>query len=33
MPFGMVSDVGRGMDILDGGGYRRSEGAVIGGEF
>jgi len=28
MPFGMVSEVGRGMRILDGGGDRRREGAV-----
>ena len=29
MPFGMVSAVGRGMDVLDGGGDRRREGAVL----
>jgi len=23
MPFGMVSGVGQGMDVLDGGGYRQ----------
>jgi len=30
MPFGMVSAVGRGMIVLDGVGYRRTEGAVLG---
>ena len=30
MPFGMVSCVGRGMGVLDGGGDRRREGAVLG---
>ena len=30
MPFGVVSGVGRGMGILDGGGYRRWEWAVLG---
>ena len=29
MPFGMVSGVGRGMGVLDGGGNRRQEGAVL----
>jgi len=29
MPFGMVSGVGRGMDELHGGFYRRTEGAVL----
>jgi len=30
MPFGMVSGVGRGMGVLDVGGYRRTEGTVLG---
>jgi len=30
MPFGMVSGVGREMGVLDGGGDRRREGAVLG---
>jgi len=30
MPFGVVSGVGRGMGVIDGGGYRRREGAVLG---
>jgi len=30
IPFGMVSGVGRGMGALDGSGYRRREGAVLG---
>ena len=30
MPFGMVSWVGRGMGVLDGGGDRRREGVVLG---
>jgi len=30
MPFGVVSGVGRGMGILDVGGDRRREGAVLG---
>jgi len=30
MPFGMVSEVGRGMGVLDGGGNRPREGAVWG---
>ena len=30
MPFGMVSEVGRGIGVLDGGGDRRWEGAVWG---
>jgi len=33
MPFGMVSGVGRGMGVLDGGDDRRWEGAVLGDEF
>ena len=30
MPFGMVSGVGRGMGVLDAGGDRRREEAVLG---
>ena len=30
LPFGIVSGVGRGMGVLDGDGYRRREGAVLG---
>jgi len=30
MPFGMVCEVCRGMDVLDGGHYRRKKGAVFG---
>jgi len=30
MPFGVVSGVGRGMDVLDGGGDRRREGQFWG---
>jgi len=30
MPFGTVSGVGRGMGVLDEGGDRRREGAVLG---
>jgi len=30
MPLGMVSGVGRGIGVLDGGGDRRREGAVLG---
>jgi len=30
MPFGMVIGVSRGMGVLDGGGYRRREAAVLG---
>jgi len=30
MPFGMVSGVGGEMSVLDGGGYRRREGVVLG---
>jgi len=30
MPFGVVRGVGRGMGVLDGGGDRRREGAVLG---
>ena len=36
MPFGVVSDVDRGMSVLDGGDYRRRERAkrgIFGGEF
>jgi len=34
MPFGMVSEVGRGMGVLDFGGDRREgEGAVFGCEY
>ena len=29
MPFGVVSEVGQGMGVLDGGGYLRREGAVL----
>jgi len=29
MPFGVVTGVGRGMDVLDGDGDRRREGAVL----
>jgi len=29
MPFGVVSGVGRGMGVLDGGGDRRREGTVL----
>ena len=29
MPFGVVSGVGRWMVVLNGGGYRRREGAVL----
>ena len=29
MPFGMVSGVGQGMDVLDGDGDRRREGTVL----
>ena len=32
MPFGMVSGVGRGMGVLDGGGDRRRERDSFGGE-
>jgi len=31
MPFGIVSGVGRGMGVLDEGGDRRREGAVLEG--
>jgi len=30
MPFGMVSEVGQGMGVLDGGGYRRRERGSFG---
>jgi len=30
MLFGMVSEVGRGMGLLDGGGDHRKEGPVLG---
>jgi len=30
MPFGVVSGVGRGMGVLDGGGDRQREGEVLG---
>jgi len=30
MPFGMVTGVGRGTGVLDGGGDRRGEEAVLG---
>jgi len=30
MPFGVLSGVGRGMGVLDGGDDRRREGAVLG---
>ena len=33
MPFGVVSRIGRGMDVLDGGGYRRRERGSFGGKF
>jgi len=33
MPFGVVSDVGRGMSVLDGGGDRRRGRDSFGGEF
>jgi len=33
MPFGLVSGVGRMMAVLDGGGYRRREGTVLGVNF
>ena len=32
MPFGVVSDVGRGMSVLDGGGYRRRGRGSFEGE-
>ena len=32
MPFGIVNGVGRGMDVLDGGGRRRGRGS-FGGEL
>jgi len=32
MPFEVVSGVGRGMGVLDGGGHRRRERAVLWGE-
>ena len=33
MPFGVVSVVGRGMGVLDGGGDRRRESGSFGGKF
>jgi len=33
MPFGMMSGVGRGMGVLDVGGYRQREGGSFGSEF
>ena len=33
MPFGMVSGVGRGMDVLDGGGDHRRGKCSFGSEF
>ena len=33
IPFGVVSGVGRGMSVLDGGGDRRREGAVFVGDW
>jgi len=33
MPFGVVRGVGRGTGVLDGGGDRQGEGAVLGDEF
>jgi len=33
MPFGMVSGVGRGMGVLDRGGYHRKARGSFGGEF
>ena len=33
MPFGVVSGVGRGMGVLDKGGYRRRGKGSFGGEF
>jgi len=33
MPFGMVSEVGQGMGVLDGGGDRRRGMGWFGGEF
>jgi len=30
MPFGVVSEVGRGIGVLDEGNYRRRERAVLG---
>ena len=33
MPFGMMSGVGHGMGVLDGGGYRRREMGSFWGEF
>jgi len=33
MPFGMVSGVGRGMGVLDGGGYHRRGRGSLGAEF
>ena len=33
MPFGMVSGIGQGMGVLDGGGDHQREWAVLGSEF
>jgi len=33
IPFGMVSGVGRGMGVLDGGGYRQKGSSSFWGEF
>ena len=33
MPFGMVSGIGRGMGVLDGGSDRRRGRSSFGGEF
>jgi len=30
MPFGVVSEIGRGIGVLDGSGYRRRGRAVLG---
>jgi len=30
MPFGAVSEVGRGMGVLDGDGYHQRKGEVLG---
>ena len=33
MPFEVMNDISREMGVLDGGGGRRREGAVLEGEF
>ena len=33
VPFGVLSTVGRGIDVLDGGGYRQRGRGSFGGEF